>query len=105
MEKPLSSQAGSISAVRFSLKYLLCRSSTMVLFLSHKGSNMKYSLLLVVLVTAFGISACNKPAAAAYSGPDKAGYDAAVEKCKVEAFDSRDRCVKDTMAGNTFKKS
>jgi hypothetical protein len=66
---------------------------------------MKYSLLLVALVTMLGITACDKPAAPAYSGPDKAAYDAAVEGCKKEAFDSRDRCVKETMAGKTFKRN
>jgi uncharacterized lipoprotein YajG len=60
---------------------------------------MKYSLVLVALVAMFGITACDKPAAkASYSGPDKVAYDAAVEKCKKIAFDSRDKCVKDAMA-------
>jgi hypothetical protein len=61
---------------------------------------MKKSLLLVALVSMLGISACNKPAAApaaAYSGPDKVAYDAAVEKCKAEPFDARDKCVKKAM--------
>jgi hypothetical protein len=59
---------------------------------------MKKSLLLVALVTMLGISACNKPAASvAYSGPDKVAYDAAVEKCKAEPFDSREKCVKKEM--------
>ena len=59
---------------------------------------MKYSLLLVVLATTFGITACNKPdAAPVYSGPNKAAYDAAVEKCKAEPFDGRDKCVKAAM--------
>lgn len=60
---------------------------------------MKYSFLLVALVTTFGITACNKPAApVAYSGPDKAAYDAAVEKCKTQSFDAREKCVKQAMS-------
>ena len=61
---------------------------------------MKYSFLLVALVTMLGLTACNKPAASpvAYSGADKVAYDAAVEKCKTQAFDSRDKCVRELMA-------
>jgi len=61
---------------------------------------MKYSFLLVALVTMLGLTSCNKPATTpvAYSGPDKIAYDAAVEKCKTQAFDSRDKCVKEIMA-------
>ena len=60
---------------------------------------MKYSLVLVALVAMFGITACDKPAAkASYSGPNKVAYDAAVEKCKTTAFDSREKCVKETYA-------
>ena len=61
---------------------------------------MKRSLLLALLVTSFGLAACNKsaPSAPAYSGPQKAAFDAAIEKCKSVAFDSRDKCVKDAMA-------
>ena len=58
---------------------------------------MKYSLLSVVLVATLGITACSKPAPAPYSGPNKAAYDAAVEKCKTLPFDSRDKCVKAEM--------
>ncbi len=61
---------------------------------------MKHSLLLAVLVASLGLAACNKPAATAapaYSGPQKAAYDAAVEKCKAQPFDARDKCVKTAM--------
>ncbi len=59
---------------------------------------MKYSFVLVALVAVFGITACDKPAApVTYSGPAKVAYDAAVDKCKTVAFDSRDKCVKEAM--------
>lgn len=58
---------------------------------------MKYSLLLVVLATTLGITACNKTEAVAYSGPNKVAYDAAVEKCKDTPFDAREKCVKENM--------
>ena len=66
---------------------------------------MKYSLLLAVIVASFGLSACGKPAAAplsqSYTGPQKAAYEAAVEKCKTVAFDSRESCAKKIMAAGT----
>lgn len=62
---------------------------------------MKHSLLLAVLVASLGLAACNKPAptaAPAYSGPQKVANDAAIEKCKSQPFDSREKCVKDAMS-------
>jgi len=61
---------------------------------------MKQSLLFATLVAMLGLAACNKPAPAPapYTGPNKAAYDAAVEKCKSQPFDSRGVCVKEIMA-------
>jgi len=59
---------------------------------------MKHSFLFAALIAMLGLAACSKPAPAPYNGPNKVAYDAAVEKCKSQPFDSRDACVREIMA-------
>lgn len=59
---------------------------------------MKYSFLVVAVISTLGLTACSKSATESYNGPFKAEHAAAVEECKQKGgFDARTKCVAEIM--------